>query len=556
MSSDEQARQNNDSFEQNSANKKRSSVKELDDQTAPASIIKYFKLSKNFEETKKYLSKIGNYYINSLFSVLGYQYKGRVEYPNIFHISAEAWLLGVFNELRRDETFDDKNFKCSYFDLLAKMKEIIVEENIFIDNMKLLTGIYGMQEEAFNDTRIFKIFLVTIQETKNQISLEGQETMDKKDFEALMLRLLRSAFNYALNEFNSQEEDKKNLDLLNLYMEIEAIQKEVLFDRFVKVVYEKKDIREGSLQVEEERKLNLHLTYFYHFSQTTFEDLLTEIDLFNQNAGSVVFKIRNLISLKNMKRMYIKYFDLMANTLESGLRNMKLESVINFYKSVAEKIKPIKDQTENYIATKYTTGKQWITSSVEKFEDFYKPFLHNVSTYSSLLYEKTSKMTEVPRVLFYSNVYQPLSNLTLKVTSTSIDIFVNTVDYSRNKVTAIRNAITERVTYLYSSTKNSLFGEDPLLKVEYNSEKKEYMTISISKKLFILDPQRAQDFLRNILETVKSFSLKETGVKAYNYTKEKVDSAKAYIMATYKKFLELASEEEIEAEDNKHVKSE
>ena len=130
-----------------------------------------FYLHSEFEQAKKSLQMGSNYYLGKLFSFLGYHYKGRIEKPNILHISTEAWLLGVIGEFKKEIKHEEIT-SLYFYDLLRFIKSCIIEESLFIENMKLLTGIYEVNELALSDNRIFKVLLVNIQDTKNQIQMD------------------------------------------------------------------------------------------------------------------------------------------------------------------------------------------------------------------------------------------------------------------------------------------------------------------------------------------------------------------------------------------------
>jgi hypothetical protein len=527
---------------------------------ATVRLQEWFQMHTHFEETKKYLKKVGNVYINNLFNFLGYHYKGKVENSNILHMSAEAWLLGVLGELKKENSLIE-NKNVSYYTLLSHLKQVIVEENTFLDNMKLLTGVYGVEETALNDSRIFKMFLVNIQDNKNGILLDG-DIVTRQNFDDTILRTLRVSFNFTLNEFNSNEEDKKSVDMINTYLEIKAKQNEepepFTFEIFSRYYIEKKNINLESLPQEEERKLYLHLNAFYDFCQTDFEDLIEEIKLFNENAGSLLFKIKNLVSLKNIRRMYIKYFDLLTQKVECGMKNLRLEGVLNFCRSIVKEIKPYTEKALTIAKVKYTVSRKWLNSTVTKYEEMSDPLVKQFKAYYRIVYDNYLKCSEIPRELFLERVYLPAKNLTLGITNKSVNLFVDTCTLGLNKTNELKTFLAEKVAHSLQNVKSNFFGEEPLVKVNYHEKEgnKDYMSISISKKLFLIDPTKASELVKNIIDKISHLNVTDSALQAICYVQVKASGVKSYMISSYKRFLDLASEDEdTESNNSNHIKS-
>lgn len=515
----------------------------------------WFKLYSDFEETKKYLNNVGNIYINKLFSLFGYHYKGIVENPSILHISAEAWLLGVFGELKKENSLLDSK-KVTYHSLLYQIKQVIVEENVFLENMKLLTGIYGVDEPALSDSRIFKMFLVNIQDTKNSILLDG-ETITRNNFDDILIRTLRVSYNFLLNEFNSTEQDKKSLDMLNIFLEIRNIaegverQSQLSYENFSKTFLEKKKIKISELSIEEERKLNIHLESFYEFLLSSFDDLIEEIRLFNKNAGSILFKIKNLVSFKNIKRMYIKYIDFkylnfVMKKFETEIINLRLEKVLVFMRTVVEKIQPCLENAVSKFKVNYSESKKWIDSTVHKYQVLSEPALKHFKIYYCKAMENYMNYSKVPRELIMEKIYTPAKNINMYIKNNSINLIISTYKYGKNNSELLKNYISETVSQSLQNVKNSVYIKDPLVKVIYHEKEdnKEYMSVSISKKLFLIDPNKSSELLKNIIDGVSRLSLTDSVLQVISFAQIKVSQAKTYILNSYKKFLDMTSGEE------------
>jgi len=498
-----------------------------------------------FENTKLYLNSVGNYYFNYLFSLLGYQYKGKVENLNVLHLCSEAWLLGALNELRKEN--NEKvapSQKITYSQLLSQIKQIIVEENNFIDNINILIGIYGMRELANEDKNIFKMFLVNIQATKHQIFIEENEDLTKEKFEETIMRIFNVAFNYTLNEFDSEEKDKKSLDMYNTYLDMDIKEIPLSLENFIKSYNERKQIKSSLNDEDREKRLLISLEYFYNFLNTKFADLIEEIEFFNKNSSSVIFKLKTLFSYKNIQRMYSKYFDILTNSLEKGLRNLRLEGVLNFTRNIYAGVKPYGENSLAIAKKNYARVKDWIDSVADKSFVYYDKYSKDILQYSNRFYLATIKYSELPRRLVCERIYRPVRNLSVNLKENSVNLVVNTVEFGKNKTSQLRYFLEEKT----KNIKDNVFGQEPLVKFESEAENNKYLNISIRKKLFIIDPTKAKELVSSIIDLVRSLSVKEITSSAYQYTKAKLDLTKNYVYNSYKKFLELANEEENEDE--------
>lgn len=531
-------------------------VNKYEDTIADNQLDYFFTLSSQFESTKGYLKKYSSYVINTLFSYLGYQYKGEIENTNILHLSAEAWLLGLFKELKNEcKELNEKEIKApmTYKRLLNQVNQIIVQEQDFIDNVNLLTGIYGVAEPALEDGRILKVFLVNIHIAKQSVLKDSEllddELLTEKDFNNILFRIFLIAFNYSLNEFNSEQTDKKHIELFELYQDLKQKEDEankLTLDRFIKTYFEIKKIKpETQISLS---LLKIHLASYFRFIETDLDLLLKEIELFNSNAGSVLYKIKNLLSFNNIKRISSKYYELLTNLLTTGAKNLKLESVLLFYNSA---YLLAKDKTEQSLAlakTKYIDAKQWIVSSYEKIEIKIKPILTNVKEQSYIYYQNALKLTEKPRHLFIDGILIPVVHYSAEAANNSIKFVIDTSKLGKEKAQQIVDFVLAKTSETYNIIKKPIIGEDPLVKVDYHSRENKYISVAINKKLFFADPQRILDFINNILQEIKQFNIQETAVKVYTKTRDTIVYTKNYIILSYKKFLDLASEEEYNEE--------
>ena len=93
-----------------------------------------------------------------------------------------------------------------------------------------------------------------------------------------------------------------------------------------------------------------------------------------------------------------------------------------------------------------------------------------------------------------------------------------TTELGKNKTIQLEHSIEDKVTNL----KNNIFGEEPLIKIEEDSDDKFYLNISISKRLFIINPTKAKEFVTYIIDLVRYLSLANISMSAYNFTRNKL----------------------------------
>lgn len=499
----------------------------------------FYHLSNEFESIKKNLTSSGNYYTNRLFSLLGYNYEGKVENINILHLVSEAFLLGVFEELQKENK--DKPEKLRYNELLSQINWIIVQENTFIDNMKILSGIYNLDNPTLNNAKVLKMFLVNLQSTKNDILKHHEHDlkdakMTREKFDGILSEIFNTAYNYTLNEFNSSEEKKKSLSMYHLFSEIQEHHPESFNVRG----YSDEYIKRKKLTDSEARETRPYLEYFFNYSLSSFDDLIEEVELFGKNSTNLLFKIKSLISYKNIRRTYEKYYELVTSYAEKGLKNVRLDAVLNFYKSVHGYLQQKSEMGLEKIRTNYQGLKKWIDNNqiYQDSRDFY-----------FRAYENARKYTEIPRSFVYNNIYQPLRNVTVLVTEQGVRLVLDTSKWTKEQITQFKDTIVTTTENVLTGTKNLLFGEEALIKI--HSDKDDYVSIELNKKLFIVDPEKTKELFKSILESIRNFSVTETTKSAYNGVAVRVNNVKTYLYESYRKFLELANEDEEEVSNSK-----
>jgi hypothetical protein len=508
----------------------------------------FFELSENFSNVKKLLATRKNYYINYLFSLLGYSYKGSDEHVNILHLSAQAWLLGVFDELQSEILRKNSaNQSLTYKETLKHIRQIIVEENVFLDNIKLLTGVFHLDEPSLKDGRIFKQILVNIQATKTEILKElPHEEINQTQFADLLFKIFTNAFNYFLNDYNSFEEDKKSLLLLNILEKYQEDTADRNAETFKNRYYKEKELNEESLTELERKRLNLQLEQYFYFSESSNEELLDEIELFNKNSVNILFKITSLANLKNIKQVGLKYFDLLLSNshwIETKMKNLKLERVLEFTKALYSNGVEIYNKGKEKLNERIEVLRVWGKTIEESVDN--NPLVKDFRAFTSRVYEQGYKnVFQIPREFIQDKVLQPGKNLLLRFSSNSVEIVIEQLKVGKEKSKELFQRVLESLKNSYSSLTGIVFGKDALIKVDYQTEE-EYMKITISKKLLLLDPRKFRELILSFVQFIKDIDYEVIPRLAIDYTSEKYNNAKKYVINTYRRFLDLADEEEV-----------
>lgn len=303
----------------------------------------------------------------------------------------------------------------------------------------MLSGVYGFDESILDHNKIFQDLLINIHEARRDIFKDStylEDTrLDQQGFDELLLRIFRTAFNYWLNEVNPEQSDKKSLELLDMYNDETKLKNkdERTVENFVASYFESKKVKFDSLSVMTTLRLKIYVAWFYRFCEVDINQLLFEIEFFNENSGSVIFKIKNLLSLKNLRRVTTKYYQLVSNALSSGAKNMRLENIFVFNTSIYILTKETGEKSVALVKTKYLDLKHWISTSAQGLETRFNPFIKPIKEYSSKIYEATLKATEVPRTLLVNRIILPVVNYSVKLSNNSLDFAINTYSLGREK---------------------------------------------------------------------------------------------------------------------------
>ena len=127
-------------------------------------------------------------------------------------------------------------------------------------------------------------------------------------------------------------------------------------------------------------------------------------------------------------------------------------------------------------------------------------------------------------------LYQPCHDLTITVGDNFVKIAVSTA----GKTKEFKNYVWETVTNATLKMKHLILGEEAITVEE---KKGEEVTITISKKLFVLYPQKAMSFVAYLVTSIKDFSPIE-------FANGKYQGLKCYVYNTYKRFLDFSKKEE------------
>jgi hypothetical protein len=295
-------------------------------------VKKISSISKNFENLQRNLYSYRNILFDNIFEKIGYEYKGKIQEPNFLHLSTQSFLIGIYQEI--DKEIKDNNLeKITYCDLINLISQAIVKENFFVEAMEIQIGKFKSLRPFVKEDKIFRSMLIDLNSTKNEI-LKNEEilknqNLTEKDFKKILEKIFKISLNVFLNNINSDEDEKKNYLLYENFENLQEKNKENFdLDIFLTQYALMKNINLNKNDKKSDKNLINQLEGYYRFCLCSFDDIINEIEQFNENANSLIFKISSILEK-------FEYFEIFKNfkNLESlrnfvGLKNFKNFSIL------------------------------------------------------------------------------------------------------------------------------------------------------------------------------------------------------------------------------------
>ncbi len=454
----------------------------------------WIKLSNNFLSLKKDLKSYKNVLLEFIFERIGYRYKGHIPHPNFLHLSAEAWLLGIFQEIEKEI---NENIQSITFNRIINLiSQIIVKENVFIENMEILIGKFKYLEPFAKEDKIFRSILIDMNSTKNEILKDERilknDELSYEKFMHVIEKILRTSFNNFLNNINSAEENKKSTLLCNNFEHLNKT-KNLSFEEFQKSYITAKNMKDITSD-----NLRHQLVGYFEFCLSNFEDLITELDIFNNNSKSIVFKILHLLpkitlietindKLNHLKKFNFDFF---------SMKNLRLENVRKFIENC---YCYALTEVNHYGDNNLKNMKNWINSIdiVKSAKDitykYYSKGKNAYSNYVNFTFDKANFLNS------------PLKNLTLLIKEKGSYYTMTVLHKTRGSAIALQRFVLDFLTKYFQILKDFIPGKEHFFKIDSNSEY--FYTIEVSKSLLLKKPRIFFDFFN---------SLKEKLSKIYN----------------------------------------
>lgn len=450
--------------------------------TASAAAKDLIALAGRFQDVKRSLNSYKNIAIEYIFEKIGYEYKGAIQEPNFLHLSAESWIIGLFQELEKEVNGNIPSL--SFNSLINLISQIIVKENVFIENMEILIGKFEHLKPFTREDKIFRSILIDLNSTKNEI-LKDEKILKNKDlsysdFNEIFGRILKISFNIFLNNINSAEENKKSLALFELFEKVRKSENNN-FAQFLKLYAAEKNWKEIT-----DKNLINQLDGFYRFSLCSFEDLIHDVDLFNKNSSSLLYKIISLIPIIKIHEILNNKLDVFKKFFANySTQNLRLERVKNFLESIITIANKSKNDAIAILNDKKEGLKNWINSSeCIKFAKDKAFSIYNKGNEYFINYFKGYYKFAFDKFNFF---YNPLKDKTLEIKDKGFSYILGIKDASKEKVLFYKQIILGYFTLNYNRFKEYIFGSEPLLKV-ISKENDDYFSIEIKKKLLIINP--------------------------------------------------------------------
>ena len=501
----------------------------------------WLQTSRNFQEVKKAFKSYKNIILEFVFEKIGYKYKGHIKHPNFLHLSAEAWLLGLFQEIEKEINSEDLNEikNLTFAKLMKKIYEIIVKENVFIENMEILIGKFSYLGAFAKETKVFRSMLIDLNSTKNEV-LKDQKILKNSElnyesFVKTLEKILLIAFNLFLNNINSAEENKKSFILYEIIEAFKADEekKPFKFEEFLSAYLLRKNLGEIALS----ENLRNQLLGYFDFASVGFEDLTSEITVFNKNSSSLIFKVYTLLpkqfnfsdfaylfqnKLEDLLKKYGFDFSQVKN-----LKNFKLENVKKFIEMCFEESKTVVIASYQKVNNRVHEAKSWI-NSLELME--------NAKSASYSLYGKSREYFDVKLQFAQSKFnfyYPPLKTAVLEVKEKTFSYVLTFKENSESKILEFKKLVFDFITINFQALKNFIAGENPLFKLTKKEDG--FYSLEINKKIMFLNPSFLYeffDFVKRILGQIYDLKIVKGTVKALgldrsSLKKEELEGIKA-----------------------------
>lgn len=519
-------------------------------QSTKKTLNSFFKLLSDNQNIRAVLNSNKNQIANYLFSVLGYKFEGSIHNANFYHYTSEAWLLAMYQELKEDlqkeilnklkNNEQAINIEYDYNNIIEKISNLNVDETNFLRNLELLLGTYKTSDNIVKITQVklSQLFLKKVSIAKKEIlSKKIPSHLSKKEFEDLLICIMRRGLNYTLNELDPKEEDKYSLLINDAYTHLQT-DSEVIpsFDAYLQEINKRKSVNEETPGRDRTNNEDVELpnaySIFYNFAVNSFKDFNQDIKLFNLNSSSTLFKIKKLTKnyLSNLSE-FAKLSSNLVDYLSNNLKALRTTKAVQFLHSVYS---AYRDSFKNGLDTlnnKYTDLRGWINKS-------YADILHTD------FIQKISNTGTNARIYIYENIVSPARDVFVFYSTNTFNIVVKTANWTKEQITNVIKSVSEIICSVASKAsegKKSYFGEGPLFNIHTDQEK--YINIEINKSLNILDNEKVKDAANEIVNKIVNMSMYEaieTGVK-------NTIAAKKFIVERFRKMLSCGEDKREES---------
>lgn len=462
---------------------------------AKAGLKDYFEILSNFTKIQNQAATYSSY----LFALLGYKFTNHIKEANFYHYASEAYILCLFSELKDDIQNDvlkslhnNKNpidVKYSYNDILIKINDAEINEAKFMKILEFLLGTEGTNDSIVKVTqlKLAQLFLKKVKLSKKEIiDVKSHANLTRTEFEDILINMLRKGLNYTLNELDPSEEDKSNLILFDSFKSPENHEKPT-FGYFVNEINKRKgktstgNIESSKVEIE---IVNPYLI-FYNFSIVNFSDFLVDIDIFIEDANSIIYKIKQLLAF-----YYDKSFELFNFVYGLSLTLMNSAANLNVIKYLESIFKIFAGKTVlgiKLVQKKKEQLKDWINSSFigELNKDLVKSFK---AFYINNIFERYIKPSQELRTFLITNTFNFAIDA-YGMTKTQIDSFI-----------LMMSQRIQGIFELLKVNKEKIFGPNPLFKIIYNNGR--YIDIEINKNLNLLKNQVVANFINDLFNQI------------------------------------------------------
>jgi hypothetical protein len=472
-------------------------MQEQDD--AKETLIKYFMVLNDFQDILAKIKSGSVSYLSYIMSFLNLKFNYPISDGHFYHFISEAWLLSVFHSLKNQymkELEDNvlKQEKCNLMVLNKSYKEIItdiqlanIDINFFIDSLEILLGTFKIHDPVIKVTqmKLSQLYLKKINIAKVE-HMDIPDTLTKQQFEKLLFTFMLYGLGYTLNELDPSVTDKNSKILIDSYTKIDNTDEfEITFEKYVEELNKQLGRKMAESEIE---ILNTEQTFF-NFAKYKFDDMLSNVKVFNTNIGNPELLLFEL-SLDSIRKIISNARDFTRFVI----KNSEIRLVTSYLYKIAEFFYGNKFIIPAKAVTSIMQLKEWVNKGLDS------DYIKDNKMYQFL----NEKKDYISNIVTNFNLFTNVKNLIVFTTGTSYNVMMNISSWSKEAISKFTEVVKHTLFDGLATVKNNVFGGDPMFKI--SSDNENYLHLEIRKNL-PFNKSKLYDLLNDLISKFKAFDL-------------------------------------------------